>query len=143
MHKMKQTFVLLVLLFFVIGCGRPQINIEKELAVIRQYAEQYQPNPKRIDNLDMPPHEVTEALNVLSNSETQQHEPYVVLILLKIYRNHYEHGHQSYELRGGMGGRGEAKNPILKEYCRLVGLNPRTEEFLPSGHVYGWIEKHS
>ena len=110
--------------------------------VVRNYAEQYQPNPKRIDNLQMPPHEVTGALNALSNFETRQHEPYVVLILLKIYRNHYEHAHQSYELREGSGGKGEAKNPILREYCRLVGLNPRAEEFLPSGHVYGWIEKH-
>lgn len=139
---MKQILILLAVLPFVaVSCDGPPLNIDKELTVVKKYAERYQPNPKQITFvLEMPPPEITEALDVLSRTKTRQHEPYVSLVLLKLYRNHYQHAHQSYELREDSSR--EVKNPILKEYCRLTDINPKREEFLASSHVYAWIEEH-
>jgi hypothetical protein len=144
---MKRLFLLLaglggaVVLCAVVSCDRPPANIDKELVVVKNYAEQYQLDSRHITFLlEMPPPEIGEALKVLSGTKTRKHEPYVLLVLLKLYRNHYLHAHQSYELRE-VGSR-EVKNPLLKEYCRLTGIYPVFWEFLPSDHVYGWIEEH-
>lgn len=142
---MKKLLTLaLAFLLAVISCDVPLKNIDHELSVVKNYAEQYRLDTGKITFLlETPPPEVISALDILRRAKTRQHEAYVLLIMLKLYRNHYRHAHQSYELRAN--GNREINNPILKEYCRLTGIGPTffyKPEYLPSDHVYAWIEEH-
>jgi hypothetical protein len=142
MWDMKKILTTMIIaLSFSASLAQPPANAEKELAVVKQYAEQYQPATNEITyDLEVPPPRVVEALNFLRKTRTRDHEPYILLMLLKLYNNHYEHAHQSYELRES--DTRTVRNPILKEYCRLAGIHPLFWEFLPSGHVVSWIKMH-
>ena len=94
-----------------------------DLAIIKNYAENYEPKPEKntvIPSTPNPNKKVLRAIDALANSQSKEHEKYIVLIFLRLHRYHVEHFKQSYDLGG---------NPLAKEFYRLTleNYNPNGE----------------
>ena len=113
-----------------------KINLA-DLRTIRKYAESYEPKPEKntvIASTPKPNEKVLQAISNLANSPLREHEKYVVLIFLRLYRFHTEHFKQGYAL---------GRNTLDKEFYRLTGesYDPEGEpEF--SGLAPYWVEKN-
>ena len=125
------------------------------VAVIKDYAEKYQPKVRREKDekgieyevppfafTEQPEQRILEAVNALAASQSRDHEKYIVLIFLRHYRAQVELARQSYELREVSNSYGEPKNPLLKEFLRLLNVNPKEREFLSSGEAHTWVVNH-
>jgi hypothetical protein len=108
-----------------------------DLAIIRQYAESYQPKSGRevIPSPPVPNEKVLEAIARLADASSREHEKYIVLIFLRLSRFQVEHFKQRYEL-----GR---ENPLTKEFYRLIAsYGYPNAEFNPAYLADAHVEKH-
>jgi hypothetical protein len=88
-----------------------------DLDLLKRFAEEYEPKSGR-EVIPSPPvlnQKLSEIIARAANSDSREHEKYVVLIFLKLSRFQIEHFKQRYEL-----GR---DNPLTKEFYRLIGEN--------------------
>jgi len=108
---------------------------EGELRKLKVFAESYQPRSGR-EAIPSPPilnDDLALILAKAADSNSREHEKYLVLIYLRLYRFHLENFKQSYDL-----GR---TNPLTKEFYRLVGKNDfETAEFNPSYLAAKYVE---
>ncbi len=138
MVKMKKYIFMLALLFQAL-CSQSYANTA--LIDLQYFAESYEPASQENAVIPMPPVPplgVESALEYMKNTNSRDHEKYVVLIFIKLYRFHIENFHQSYELREKWG---EVNNPLLSEFCRLGDLNCKDTEFLSSSIAEDWMKK--
>ncbi len=109
-----------------------------DVYIFRDYAESYEPKSTKRQAIPYPPAlegKVSQAISNLANSQSREHEKYVVLVFLRLYRFHIENFKQSYEL-----GR---DNPLTKEFFRLAGEdNYQKAEFMPSYLASNYVEKN-
>jgi hypothetical protein len=108
-----------------------------DLAVIKNYAENYQPKPEKdtvIPSTPLPNGKELQAIDALANTQSREYEKYIVLIFLRLHRYHIEHFKQSYDL---------GSNPLAKEFYRLtqVGYNSEGEPILSYEAAY-WIKNN-
>jgi hypothetical protein len=107
------------------------------LAPLKRFAESYEPKSGR-EVIPSPPvldPKLSELIANASKTESRAHEPYVLLIFLKLSRFNIEHFKQSYEL-----GR---ENPLTKEFYRIIGeTNYEKAELMPSYLSDNYVEKH-
>lgn len=88
-----------------------------DVAILKEYAESYEPKSTEKQVIASPPvpnEKVLQTVSNLANTQSREHEKYVVLIFLRLYRFHIENFKQSYEL-----GRDDL---LTKEFFRLVGV---------------------
>lgn len=108
-----------------------------DFAPLKRFAESYEPKSDR-QAIPLPPLLDPKLSDLIANAAktgSRVHEPYVVLIFLKLSRFNIEHFKQSYEL-----GR---ENPLTKEFYRLIGeTNYEKAEFMASYLVDNYVEKH-
>jgi hypothetical protein len=93
-----------------------------DLDTVRRYAEAYEPKSLKDVRVPSPPYldgDVLRALKGLADSHSREHEKYIVLIFLRIYRFHLEHFHQSYDLSEGYASQPDV-NPLTAEFFRLI-----------------------
>ena len=88
-----------------------------ELASLEKFAENYQPKSGRqvIPSPPVPNEKISKIIAKAANSNSREHEKFVVLIFLRISRFQIENFKQRYEL-----GR---INLLTKEFYRLIGRN--------------------
>lgn len=88
-----------------------------ELAALKKFAESYQPKSGRevIPSPPVPDEKISLIIAKAANSNSREHEKFVVLIFLRLSRFQIENFKQRYEL-----GR---SNPLTKEFYRLIGWN--------------------
>lgn len=142
----------IVTICFMLTCSQ---TAPDHIAVIKDYAEKFQPKiTKEKDDegseyeappfafTEQPEQCVLEAVNALAASQSHEHEKYIVLIFLRHYRAQVELARQSYELREVSDSSGEPKNPLLKEFLRLLNINPKGREFISSETAYAWVVNH-
>ena len=113
-----------------------QVN-PTDLTIIKNYAESYEPTPKKntvIPSTPTPNEKVMQAIDALANSQSREHEKYIVLIFLRLHRYHAENFKQSYDLGG---------NPLAREFYRLTleNYNPKGEPKL-SYIAENWVKKN-
>lgn len=115
-----------------------QIN-PADIPLLKDYAESYEPKSTKRQVIPEAPElegKVLQAVSNLSSSQSREHEKYVVLIFLRLYRFHIENFKQSYEL-----GR---DNFLTKEFFRLTGENDyQKAEFMPSYLASNYVEKNT
>lgn len=128
------------------------------LNVVKNYAERYKPT-KRIEtegketrefppfHIEMPEPDVAEALNRLAAAQSREHEKYLMLIVLRLYRTQVQMVNQSYDIRDIRSVSGadeiETTNPVAKEFCRLTGIEcGQRKEFIPTVEAYNWAVRH-
>jgi len=108
-----------------------------DLAIISQYAETYEPRSGR-EVIPSPPvldDDLLAAITRLAQSDTREHEKYVVLIFLRLSQFHIEHFKQGYEI-----GR---ENPLTREFYRLVGVEDYIRpEILTADLANDYVEEH-
>lgn len=109
-----------------------------DVAVIKKYAESYEPRYTRdgvSPSAPVPDEKVLRAIANLANAQSREHEKYVILIFLRFSRFEYEHFHQHYDLgRDGL---------LLLEFYRLIGrANYQKVEINLSSLVDDYIGAH-
>ena len=62
---------------FINGCDTAPENIEKELTVLKAYAEQYRPPRDQIAGLETPPNEVIDAIQIIKKAGGFLHDSYL------------------------------------------------------------------
>jgi hypothetical protein len=147
-----KTIMLFLFICLLLTCSQATSG---HVVFIRDYAEEFQPKidiekDEKGEEYKRPPFAFTEypdqriltALNALASAESREHEKYIILIFLRHYRAQVELAHQSYELREVSDSFGEPKNPLSKEFLRLMNVNPKGREFLSSGEAHTWVVNH-
>jgi hypothetical protein len=108
-----------------------------DFAPLKRFAESYEPKSGR-EVIPSPPvldPKLSELIANASKTESRAHEPYVILIFLKLSRFNIEHFKQSYEL-----GR---ENPLTKEFYRLIGeTDYEKAELMASYLADNYVDKH-
>ena len=94
---------------------QPYESESADLLIIKNYAESYEPNSQ--DKHDPPflPEKESQALERLANHKSKEHEKYILLIFLRLYRSHLVNFYQSHELVG--------KDFLTKEFFRIVSAD--------------------
>ena len=109
-----------------------------DIAILKTYAESYEPKSTKqsvTQDAPEPPEEVLQAISNLANSQSREHEKYIVLIFLRLSRFQVENFKQRYDL-----GR---DNPLTQEFFRIIGINDfKRAEFLPSYLAENYVEKN-
>src|SRR5688572_25531870 len=108
-----------------------------DLDNLKRYAESYEPKSTKDQIIPSPPfidEPVLRALKGLSDSQSREHEKYIVLIFLRIYRFHIEHFSQGYDLSEPPG------NPLTQEFFRLIGH--QKAEMDHSALAVDWVEEN-
>ena len=109
-----------------------------DMVTIRKYAESYEPRSGRevIPSPPVPNDRILKIISDLASAKSREHEKYIILIFLRLWRFQVEHFKQSYEL-----GR---SNPLTKEFYRPIGrVDYEKAEFLPAYLADNYVEKHS
>ncbi len=110
-----------------------------DVAILRNYAESYEPKSTKAQVIPAPPipnEKVLQIISHLADTQSREHEKYIVLIFLRLYRFHIEHFKQGYEL-----GR---DNRLTKEFFRLIGyVNYRQAEIITADEAYTYAAKKS
>ena len=88
-----------------------------EITSLKKFAESYQPKRGRevIPSPPVPSERISQIIAKAANANSREHEKYVVLIFIRIWRFHLENFRKGYEL-----GR---TNPLTREFYRLIGRN--------------------
>lgn len=88
-----------------------------EIKALKKFAESYQPRSGRevIPSPPVPSERIAHIIEKAANANSREHEKYVVLIFIRIWRFHLDNFRQGYEL-----GR---TNPLTREFYRLIGRN--------------------
>lgn len=109
-----------------------------DIAILKTYAESYEPKSTKQSVTQIPPEpseKVLQAISNLANSQSREHEKYIVLIILRLSRFQIENFKQRYEL-----GR---DNPLTQEFFRIIGVNDyKRREFLPSYLADNYVEEN-
>lgn len=107
-----------------------------DLETVKKYAESYEPKSTKNQAIPSPPYpneKVMKAINALSSNQSREHERYIILIFLRIYRFHLEHFQQSYDLVD------IPENSLTNEFYRLIGVDPHKEEMTLSSLAPNWV----
>lgn len=133
----------------------PQLT--QDLITIRDFAERYQPVIRKERegkdeweappfDLEMPDPQVADALSRLSASHSHDHEKYIILIVLRLYRVQLQMANQSYDIRrirpASEVPENQPANWILIEYCRLTRAACESAESVSSAESYDWAISH-
>ena len=108
-----------------------------DLAVLRRFAERYEPWPGVFVS-PLPPFlkgRTLQALQSLIQSGTREHEKYVVLMVLRVYRFQVEDCGMTFDLNDG-----PEKNPLTEEFFRL--MNYQHAELDQSYLAEKWVKKN-
>jgi hypothetical protein len=109
-----------------------------DIAVLKRYAESYEPKSTKHSVTQIPPEppkKVLQTISNLANSQSREHEKYIVLIILRLSRFQIENFKQRYEL-----GR---DNPLTQEFFRIIGKSDfKGAEFLPSYLADNYVEEN-
>jgi hypothetical protein len=109
-----------------------------DFTALKKFAENYEPKSGR-EVIPSPPvlsPELSKLVGEAARTESRAHEPFVVLIFLKLGRFHVEHFKQSYEL-----GR---ENPLTKEFYRLIGETKyERAELMGSYLAENYVKNHA
>lgn len=109
-----------------------------DIAILKTYTESYEPKSTKqsvTQDAPEPPEKVLQAISNLANSQSREHEKYIVLIFLRLSRFQVENFKQRYDL-----GR---DNPLTQEFFRIIGIDDfKRAEFLPSSLAENYVEKN-
>ena len=84
---------------------------------------------------------MTQAVRALAAVGAKEDEPYVTLILLRLYRFQQEHFHQSYEMRDFRHPE-NSESEIVTEFCRLAPICDKHLELLMPDVAWEWATAH-
>jgi hypothetical protein len=110
-----------------------------DVLILKRYAENYEPKSTKLQVIPSPPvpnEKVLQAISNLANTQSREHEKYIMLIFLRLSRFQIEHFKQRYEL-----GRDEL---LTKEFFRLIGeADYQKAEIMPAYLVDNYVEKNT
>ena len=110
-----------------------------DLEVVKRFAESYEPKSTKNEVIPPPPcpnEKVVRALKALAESQTREHEKYIVLMFLRLYRFYIEHFQQSYNLES------IPDNPLTLEFFRLAKLDYQKDEDEQSSVAADWVDRN-
>ena len=129
----------------------PVLQLDTDyLKTAKEFAENYLPDSipnKGVGQLENIPENVVIAFRKLRWKNPKEHERYLTLIFIKLYRGHLQCCNQSYEVRlmkSTSGMIDSLFDPLLFEYNLLTNQfdNKHKVEFVPSSIGFDWTEKH-
>lgn len=135
--------IILTVLIWQVASGQ-----NENLKIARNYAERYNPSEKSNNgppNLENIKNEVINAFKDLTGTEKVEHERYLTLIFIKLYRAHLQCCHQSYDLRiSGESYIDQTQDPLLYEFNLLTNTYKQNEmvPFIPSSISYDYVKTH-
>jgi len=111
----------------------------QDVAIVKKFAESYEPKSTNQSVIPSPPEpseKVLQSILNLENNKSREHEKYVVLVFLRLYRFHIENFKQSYEL-----GR---DNLLTKEFFRIIQSNDyQKAELMPSYLAHTYVKENA